>query len=535
MCITVMGGIFMSVDTTWLDWSDRRLLPAFQAPEHLDVYDIGKASHDIQLTVTTMAGIVNRQRPRVYLIGGGDEHFWLKESLHGIPQKNTSVSGDAVLPEMLKSYRDSIRGLIIYDPALEDTINVATTLAGLRDGIVVAPGQVQELQAGFGLPILSDLRSHGWRTRYQAYQWAQQNLLSSTSPRLLAGLAPENVSGLRSFLVATRTFVYWLDSRIHISFGAPTERSLMQQIVGTFRPGALHLGWFIDEGSGVSITSRAAMAVLASDYCQNLEVWASIRSSPPFVSHEARQLPAPGKKVYVSFTISDGDNLQYCQHRMLRLWHDSARGSFPLGWTFSPLLIQSVPSFATYYLRTATENDELVAGPSGIAYMFPSYWPAEQLDTFLECTGVQAQTMGMKTLTVLDSNFWRSLGLPFSNVSFSGGAIYNREHQRRFVSALSPYGIRGVLSGAGSLVVGWRKIGDVPVYRNLGLASSVSMAVKMIKWAAWLRRERPLFLNLYILAWMMGPSQLKQVIEQLGNEYEVVLPSTLLAMLAKTI
>jgi hypothetical protein len=33
------------------------------------------------------------------------------------------------------------------------------------------------------------------------------------------------------------------------------------------------------------------------------------------------------------------------------------------------------------------------------------------------------------------------------------------------------------------------------------------------------------------MVWTMTPSDLKQVVQQLGNEYEVVKPATLLAMI----
>lgn len=43
------------------------LWPTFQAPDHLDVYDIRNASQDVQLSVMTMTGVINRKQPKVYL------------------------------------------------------------------------------------------------------------------------------------------------------------------------------------------------------------------------------------------------------------------------------------------------------------------------------------------------------------------------------------------------------------------------------------------------------------------------------------
>lgn len=531
----------MSDNVADLLWPAGNMLPVFQTPQHLDIYDIRGASHDVQLAITTLTGIVNRPQPRVYLITGDDDIFWLKQALSMIPQDAPALTGNEVLEAMLTAYRQPIQGLIVYDPAVIDTVNVATTLAGQRDGIVVSPSQAQELENMFHLPVLVDLRTYKWRTRLQAYHWAQQNLLSNASSRLVAGLAPATLTGLRSFLVATRTFVYWLDSRNYgpdFSDGLLSERALMRQILASFSPGMLHLGWFIDESSGVSLTSRVAMGVLASDYCINLEVWSAVRPQIPAIIQSASSVEAPvaSQKVYLSFTISDGDNLQYCQHHMLRLWCDQVRGSLPIGWTISPALIEAAPALAAYYMSSATAEDELIAGPSGAAYMFPAHWPAEQLAPFLQRTGLLMQTMGLTTLEVLDTDCWQSSGLPLLSLfRLTGMSFTNIERQRRFVQELVPFGLRSMLSGAGVVTASWKKIDGIPLYRNLGLANSAANAIKLIKGATLLHKNRPLFLNIYMLAWTITLADLKQVIEQLGEGYKVVLPRTLLAMLAETI
>jgi hypothetical protein len=530
----------MSNEAAGLLWPAENMLPVFQTPCHLDIYDIRGAARDIHLAVTTMAGVLNRPQPRIYLITGDDDLFWLKQALSSLPQTIASSSGDDVLEALLTAYYQDIQGLIVYDPALMDTVNVATILAGQRGAIVVSPLQAQRLEQAFKLPVLIDLRTYRWRNRLQAYRWAQQNLLPGASSHLVAGLAPDTITGLRSFLVATRTFVYWLDSRKYLPDfrDSISERSLMQQIVTSFSPGTLHLGWFIDESSGVHLTSQAAMGVLASDYCINLEVWCAVRPQPASVVHTVPSVDTPeiAKKVYLSFTISDGDNLQYCQHRLLHLWRDQVRGSLPIGWTIAPALMEAAPALAAYYIDSATPNDELIAGPSGAAYMFPAHWPAEHLTPFLQRTGQLMQAMGMTTLAVLDADSGQASGLPLlSHLRLTGMALTDVKRQRRLVQELAPFGLRGLLSGAGVITANWKKIDDIPLYHNLGLASNAANAIKLIKTAALLHRDRPLFLNIYMLAWTITLTDLKQVIEQLGEGYEVVLPRVLLAMLAKTI
>ncbi|MGZ3624834.1 MAG: GxGYxYP domain-containing protein, partial [Ktedonobacteraceae bacterium] len=385
-----------SMDIPGINWPADKLLPAFQTPAHLTIYDVRGASNDVQVCAATMAGIINRPQPRVYQIITDEDAFWLKELLGGIPQEISPTSGNGVLEGMLIPFRSSIQGMIIYDPNFVDSINIATTMAGQYDCIVVSPDLAADLQQPYNLPVHTDLRKQHWGSRSAAYDWARQNLLAGASSHAVAGLNP-TTAVLRSFLVANRIFVYWLDS-------SSAEQSLMEQIYSSFPAEAVHLGWFIDEPSGVKLTSKAALPVLATDFSSNLEVWTGV----PNATSIAQSNPIgpvgsiDSSRVYVSFTISDGDNLQFIQHRMLHLWQDAARGSFPLGWTISPVLSQAAPAMAAYYARTATAQDELIAGPSGAGYMYPSQWPQQQFSSFLQRTAQLMRSMNLTTLEVLD-------------------------------------------------------------------------------------------------------------------------------------
>ncbi len=539
-----------SNEVAGLDWAANRLIPGFQTPQQLEVYDIRGASREAQLTITTMAGLINRPQPSVYLLVNPQDDFWLKTAFPHVQHEYATVKNDDVLGAMLSKYRNSVQGMIIYNPSFSDSINIATTLAGQRDAIIVSPAQAQALQTPFKLASFFDLNQFEWKTRFQAYKWAIDNLLSASSSRLVAGLDPNGTFALRSFLVATNTFVYWLDSRDilpDITDPFSSEHKLMQQLFSKFPAGSAHLGWFINEQSGVSLTSEAAITVLASDFFSNLEVFAAIPASSPLPSPKSvptSQTPQ-SDKVYVSFTMSDGDNLQYSENRMQQLWNDNTRGSIPIGWTISPVLTQAAPSLATYYASTATTNDELIAGPSGAGYMYPSLWPSQDLPTFLEQTGQLMQQMHLSLLEVLDFTLLGSGGLQLlGDVLEIGQQISqqfsNEQLQQQFIQALAPYGVNGLLSGSGTSNLEWKLVDEVSIYRNLGNinslsggsgASNVSQVVSLIKNAASNMKQRPLFLNVYIIAWSMTPGDLKQVVQQLGSGYEIVTPGTLLAMI----
>ncbi|GCE13233.1 GxGYxYP domain-containing protein [Tengunoibacter tsumagoiensis] len=518
-------------------WSAEQILPTFQTVEHLTIYALEGVSQDYQLAILTLVGLINRPQPLIYLVMNGDDEYWLKKICSTIPQERPSSVRDAILFDLLEHHRSVCTGLIIYDPELNDTINIATTLAGQRSGIIVSPVLAEILQHKYALPILVDLRQYGWENRIQAYTWAMENLLPLTTDRLVAGLKPDGVTWLRSFAVATRTFVYWLDSRRSLfSNGQSSERALMRKLLQAFPAGAAHLGWFEHESSGVALTSEAALSVYASDFCSNLEVLISL-PAPVVRPHlpQKSNLVLDPQKIYLSFTLSEGDNLQYCQHHLLRLWQDPQRGVLPLGWTFSPALLQMAPALTNHYLSTATPNDEFIAGPSGIGYMFPSRWPVQHLVPFVQRTGAAMQALGMTTVQILDVDPLTRSGLPLlSKLSLTGMAFTACSRQHIFAQTLIPYGVQGLLTGTGFWVNrgSYRSVSNLPIYRNIGLAGSVKQALMLIKWASRRKkRHHPLFLNLYVLAWSLGPTQLCQLVEQLGETYQIVLPRTILTTL----
>src|SRR5947209_3248223 len=132
---------FMNIRAKETNWSSNNQWPTFQAPDHLDVYDVRGASQDAQLSITTMTGVINRQQPKVYLLSSDDAAFWLNQAFAQVPHDVSPETGDAALDALLNSYSSYIRGLIIYDPNYADSINIATMLAGQKDGMVVSPAQ----------------------------------------------------------------------------------------------------------------------------------------------------------------------------------------------------------------------------------------------------------------------------------------------------------------------------------------------------------------------------------------------------------
>src|SRR5262249_22040377 len=143
-----------------------------------------------------------------------------------------------------------------------------------------------------------------------------------------------------------------------------------------------YLGWFPGDVSGefggVQLASAHGVYVIAADHCANLSVFSGQPPASPLRHVAPAQRPGADVRlenlIYATFTMTEGDNLQYMQHQMRRLWDDPGRGHVPLNWTISPLALEAAPALLDYYLRTRSAHDYFIAGPSGAGYVTPNMW-----------------------------------------------------------------------------------------------------------------------------------------------------------------
>ena len=353
------------------------LLPTFSTPAPvIDCIDVSSASGAEIDLFASLEGIVNRSQPRINCASTADREgkfTWLK--LHHLPHHR--INGYTAI---LK-YRTNVTGLVVPDPDQPDTLNLATTIAGVKNELICDPSLVAALtNAPYNLPVIDDLRGL-FSNRYQVYNYLYSNYWSQCTHRLMAGMEPGLHGELRDYLVATKTATVWLNPG-PLDFADKTV--LAQFLSGMTAVDGVYLGWWPDEAKGLNWIAQYGIPVLASDFLRN----ASLYSGVAHVIH-VPDIPSPPplqNKVYVSLILSDGDNIQYMQHVMKLRWSDAARGSIPIGWTVSPLAADVDPTMLDYYWSTATKNDCLISGPSGAGYTHMENWNAANGSAYARVT-----------------------------------------------------------------------------------------------------------------------------------------------------
>lgn len=480
-----------------LHWPPGHLLPMLPAAAaSVDAIDLKSATAAEVDLFTSLEGIVNRKQPRLACIGPSDadgDRFWL--NVHHLTLN--TIDGFAAV----EKYKSELNGLVVVDPARPETLNVATTLAGLDSALICEPELLAKLtNAPFDLRLCQDLRGR-FVDRAAVYEYLLKAVWPRCTRHIFAGLSPRLHGSLRDFLVAANAAVVWLDPK------HPAEAALLDRFARDLKPAqTLYMGWWPDEDAGLKWIGHYGVPVLASDFFHNGSLLGGVHESitPPPVAP-----PPPLKnKIYVALYLSDGDNIQYMQHSLRQLWSDPARGKVPIGWTVSPLAADLDPALLNYYYQTATADDCLVSGPSGAGYARLDFWRPSALDSFTRLTNPYLERSGLRIITV-----WLRVDDKIGN-SFAANCP----------------ALLGLISHEGGARA--KLFGDLPMIGLAGhanYADSVEQLRSGIEHAArgW-NGSQPKFLAVQGNAWRVRPSGLLRLAELLDtNRFVVVRPDHL--------
>jgi hypothetical protein len=402
-----------------LFWPEGQVLPHFAAPaERLDAIDVGALSPDEQVTFSALVGQVNRRRPRIALLNRRSEEgcdTWFRTATVDLEIGDPYDAHSKF--DLLGKYAGEVSGAVPYAPEQNGHMrNVAGTVAGLRRALPATREVYEALTAhGIDLPIVEDLTTLDLPTPAATYGYLYEQYWPECEKRFLLSARPEGRGGdyhhTRDLAAACGAAAVWLDCR------DPDQRELFGKFLADMPVGnAVVLGWHSTERSGVTAATRFGIGTMPADHFMNATVFAG-------GSHEIDAPPVPARpplenKLYVTIFLSDGDNIQYSQHALRRIWDRAAavRGQMPLNWTIAPGLVDVAPGILNYYYGTATPNDCFAAGPSGMGYTMPVNTLIEpgaplgsalddeaRMDDYAQLTSRYLERAGLRVLTVWDN------------------------------------------------------------------------------------------------------------------------------------
>ena len=231
---------------------------------------------------------------------------------------------------LVRRFRDAgvIKGYILYRhdrspggfeqlrPGMDQSVNVATTVAGLLGGVLVEE-HLEPLALQLGLPMLLDARGlsleeamapHAGRFSHQA-----------------VGILDPKVPNQRDYLIA---------HAIPVHYGADAT---MEWLLEKTAPLSPVIGWNgEDEGKATRRVSEWALFNTASNRVMNLPVLsAGAREARP-APLEGGPRSAQGTGPSVAFMLSDGDNLSWVLGEITHApdsLANAARGRHAFSWT----------------------------------------------------------------------------------------------------------------------------------------------------------------------------------------------------------
>lgn len=401
-----------------VSWPQGQALPTFATPlPVLDTILVQDLGPDEEITFSALQGLVNKTRPRIYLLdSGADEGTYTWATTSTVNFSSRVLYTSSTRYNLVTKYANQVAGLVLYDPSKSIHYrNLASTVAGLRNALPVTPGIRAELvNRGINLPVLVDLTTLPYTSAVDIYNHLYATWWPECTKRLFVSADPADNGDLhhtRDIAAAVGGVVLWLDSR------NTTERGIFRKFLADMTAGdAIGLGWYTTERSGIVNATRYGIGTIPANFYISGTVYGGTdrRIRVPKVPPR----PALENKVYITIFISDGDNAQYMQRAMRKIWDQNAssRGKFPMNWTVAPGMVDLGPALLNYYYTTATSNDCFVAGPSGMGYLMPVNTANESgassgthleseaaMDGYARLTETYMQRAGLRVLTVWDN------------------------------------------------------------------------------------------------------------------------------------
>ncbi len=482
------------------------------------VADCRKDSALSKMVATAVQGVINQDSAEVYLFLG-DHHI---RQLNDTERKYTVLNkdpktGNAGLQSLLDKYLHRFSHIYIWDTKKDWTWNMALMLSSRNKGIPLTREYADWVLKQYDWKgEIIDL-SEKWMNKEAAYNWAIAELMPLCHKNILfsVGLRDDWRGApwtLYDYATASGGFTFWLDD------AQKDEQQIIRNIciAGKYNPGSIVMGYAKSGDDLLATVNNYGIGYVVSDYYANGSFWSAYPNKSFYQPKGKARKVKPGK-IYVSIIFSDGDNLQFDQNALYLMWeNDSLRGTVPVGTTMAAGLQEINPFLLEWYYKHKSENDELVAGPSGYQFIYGRDYQKEGYESWLEKNRRWLASAGFHTAC-----FWHAT---FGSHCFD-----------RFIETA---GLQGIFDGDDKTGIAYKN-GVIIMNQGEHICKEGELYNALIKVNA--KKDEPVFVNVYPIAADYGRgggiAKLKREIDRLEKErpgvYEYLLPKDLAASAAR--
>jgi len=339
-----------------------------------------------KVLVASLQGLVSKSSGnKIYIDEGGPSTVWKNylTSEYGFPVEKEYTNAKALLAD----FKDYVRGYILIDMAGNaNSINVASSINGYNYAIIVDKS-METLAKDAGLSMIMDVSD-------KDEAWAFDNVKQYSSSDYAAELSPSVFYHLRDYISMTNQFTFYGDIN-----------NWRRNVLKSLNPNATLFGYGKEEFDMINMASQQGVTSIPSDMAPNLSVLSSIYPVTPILQKAHSEKKEVEKKHYVTFVISDGDNVAFDLWTLQNYFNDPARGKFDVGYGISPSIYDLAPSVLQWYYENANTGevkDQFIAGPSGTGYTFPSKMSSEELDSYVARQNEYMEKADLGITEVLD-------------------------------------------------------------------------------------------------------------------------------------
>ena len=532
--------------------SPEGLIPRSAKPNrHLFAVRMGElTTHaaDLQMTLYCLQGLVNRQQPVLFLIQDRYDELWLDwmRERGDIDAVTWLEVGDA-----FQRFLGAAKCMYITDPAIPGSINAATMLAAVNDGLVATPATFHQYPLSAGAypdssKVGLDLRTLNWKKDVEAYRWAFQTAGDQLSRRAVAILDPTSFP-LRDYLVEFRIPILWLsspeDAKRNPQASYEEEWAFAKEVLMKWPANIPALGWpgnslgseeGIGEWPGVRLLSECGKFEVCSGYdgyspaVSNLSVHSG--TSARFHQGNAPSPKLDRSKVYCTFIRSDGDGMNFQRHYYRKLFDDRSHGAVPVGWEIGPAATDLMPDILDYYYRHAKPGDYFVNALTGVGYIhednYADNFPAQEREQIW-------------------SDFLKLSEEYRARIDSCALATFAEMRPQRLAQFAQIPGVKGIFANYGRTHAVTKEnlttaVEGKPVFRSINGApyemnftpSSRRDAEYFVanEVRRWTPTERPAFLYIFLANWLTSIEMATNIAQLLGPGYSFVRPDQLISL-----
>jgi len=360
---------------------------------------------DIQAMLLSIQGLVNRSGPELYFIypDNWDYHFTGDFYKYLKQKKNYTFRQLHTLTEVMNVFKDRLKGYIVWDKKKPATMDVAFTLAGLRDGIVVSEELISFVK-NFGIPVLEDLREkYNSMEDYEIYSQVFQKVGKECNRNMAVWLGGEHGEvrkpAIADWGVMKRAFFTDLSTKVSDTH----EYTVSKKIMSSLKPLSVIYGWHTytkdKERDYVTLASQCGLRVEGLHTLPNISFMHHVPPEPGFRFHNNHTIKdkvhyKPRKKVYISCVQTD------CLG--LGAWNQPGRGKIPYAWEVTMNWSWIAPAMLEYFYSQATPNDYFIGSLSGPGYIYPKAVPENILPVMIDSARTLMKYLDLNAFEIMD-------------------------------------------------------------------------------------------------------------------------------------